>query len=89
MHAERVIAPVGAEHVTEVDAAELLADGSMSVKGAAQFSGLSIAELYKLMGAGRLAIVKHGTRRLIPRKALVLCLGEGLQGGSAAPDGAG
>ena len=83
MNADRAVALIPAEHATEVDAAELLAEGSMSIKDAARFSGLSRAELYKLMGAGRLAFVKHGKRRLIPRKALVRCLGEGLQGGSA------
>ena len=84
MHADRTVALIPAEHATEIDAEELLADGSMPVKDAARFSGLSRAELYKLMGAGRLAFVQHGKRRLIPRKALVCCLGEGLQGGSAA-----
>ena len=83
MHTDRAVALIP-EHAMGVDAAELLADGSMSVKDAARFSGLSRAELYKLMGAGRLAFVKHGKRRLIPRKALVRCLAEGLQGGSAA-----
>ena len=82
MSANRAVA-LAPEDAVGVDAEELLADGSMSVKCAAQFSGLSRAELYKLMGAGRLAFVKHGKRRLIPRKALVRCLGEGLQGGSA------
>ena len=84
MPTSRVAALIPVEHATQIEAAELLADGVMAVKDAAQFSGLSKAELYKLMGAGRLAFVKHGRRRLIPRKALVRCLGESLHGGSAA-----
>jgi excisionase family DNA binding protein len=53
------------------DAKELVADGAMGVKAAQAFTGLSRAELYKLMAAGTLPYLKHGTRRLVPKKALV------------------
>ena len=43
-------------------------------KDAAHSQGLSRAELFKLMRAARLAFVRHGRRRPIPRKALVRCL---------------
>ncbi|HEX4612819.1 MAG TPA: helix-turn-helix domain-containing protein [Urbifossiella sp.] len=66
------------------DGSELLADGTMGVAGAVKFTGLSKPELYRLMAAGRLAFVRHGTRRLIPRKALVTMLAAGLVPATAA-----
>ena len=61
-----------------MDEAEPVVDGAMSVAEAVRFSGLSRSELYKLMTAGRLTYTKVGRRRLIPRKALVGLLSEGL-----------
>ena len=57
---------------------DVLADGVMSVAEAVQFSGLSRSELYNRMSDGTLPFVKHGVRRLIPRKALVGLLAAGL-----------
>lgn len=67
--------------------AELLADGAMSVKEAAEFSGLSRTTLYRLMeqidettGGLKLPYIKmgHGGRRLIPKRALVKLMAEHL-----------
>jgi hypothetical protein len=55
-------------------AEELCADGVMSVREALAFCGFSRAALYREIAAGRLAIVKYGTRTLIPRRGLVLYL---------------
>jgi excisionase family DNA binding protein len=49
----------------------MMAEGTTDVKGAVAFTGLSRPELYRLMAAGKLAFVKYGKRRLIPRRALV------------------
>lgn len=57
---------------------DVLADGCLSVREAVKFSGLSRAELYLRMGDGRLAYVKHGVRRLIPKKSLVELLAANL-----------
>lgn len=54
--------------------ADLMADGSMSVRQASEFSGIPKSTLYEVMDAGRLAYAKAGRRRLIPRKALVAYL---------------
>jgi hypothetical protein len=64
-------------HATD-DATDLVADGVLSVAESMQFTKLSRAELYNLMGAGRLTFVKHGKRRLIPKRALVQLLAYGL-----------
>ena len=56
---------------TNSAAAEVVADGAMGVPEAVRFTGLSRAELYRLMCSGALAWLKHGRRRLIPRRALV------------------
>lgn len=61
---------------------DLLADGVVSIRDAVAFAGLSRAELYRRMGAGELAHVIQGRRRLIPRRALVRMLAAGLRGGS-------
>jgi excisionase family DNA binding protein len=50
---------------------EAVAEGLLSVREAADFSRLSRAELYVMMGRGELLFVKHGRRRLIPKRALV------------------
>ena len=57
---------------------DLLADGVMSIAEAVAFAGLSRTTLYGAMDAGALAYVKRGRRRLIPRRALVAWLAEGL-----------
>ena len=59
-------------------ALDLLADGVMSIAGAVRFAGVSRTTLYGAMDAGHLAFVKRGRRRLIPRRALVAWLAEGL-----------
>jgi len=57
-------------------ATELLADGSVSVNGAAEFTGVSVGELYKAMARGELEFFYHGTSRLIARRELVRWLAE-------------
>jgi len=66
---------------------QLLADGAMSVREAAEFSGLSRTTLYRLMeqidettGGPKLPYIKmgHGGRRLIPKRALVKLMAEHL-----------
>ena len=51
--------------------AELLADGCITVLEAAKFSGLGKTTLYELMDAGRLAYVRVGRARRIPKRELV------------------
>ena len=65
-------------------AEELLADGALGVNAAVKFSGISRSELYALMGDGELKFCKRGRRRLIPKRALVRFLADGLQGGGGA-----
>jgi excisionase family DNA binding protein len=48
-----------------------VSDGNLSIQEATEFSRLSRAELYRLMTAGELTFLKHGKRRLIPRRSLV------------------
>lgn len=56
----------------------LVADGAVTVRQAAAFTGLGKTALYDAMDAGRLAYLKVGKRRLIPRRALVKWLAAGL-----------
>ena len=58
----------------------LCSEGTLTLRGAEAFSGLSKAFLYKLMGEGELAFVRIGRSRRIPRRALVALLEDGLQG---------
>ena len=51
--------------------ADLLADGTVSVKAATGFTGDTRTALYAAMRAGDLAYFNRGRRRLIPRKSLV------------------
>lgn len=51
--------------------AELLADGCITVLEAAKFSGLGKSTLYELMDAGRLAYVRVGRARRIPKRELL------------------
>ncbi len=60
------------------DPLEVLADGAVTVTEAVRFSGLSRATLYATMSEGGLAYIKRGRRRLIPRRALVAWLADGL-----------
>lgn len=48
----------------------LLADGSMTVRQAAEWSGLSRTELFNLMRDGDLPWFRWGQGRMIPRKSL-------------------
>ena len=50
---------------------ELVADGLVTVREAAQWLGLGRAKLYQMMEQGELAYVKIGRARRIPRGALV------------------
>lgn len=65
------------------DVLDLMADGALGVAEAVEFTGLSRAELYRLMLSGRLAFVKHGRRTLIPRVAARRLLAAGLNSGSS------
>jgi excisionase family DNA binding protein len=58
------------------EAKELAKDGAVSVKAAVEFTGVGRASLYAMMGNGELAYIKVGTRRLIPKAALVRMLAE-------------
>lgn len=51
----------------------MMNDGTMTVKQAVAFTGLSRTTLYELMDEGRLYFVRFGAKRtrLIPRRALV------------------
>lgn len=46
-------------------------DGAMTVAQALVFSGIGRTRLYRLMADGELPYARVGTRRLIPRRALV------------------
>jgi excisionase family DNA binding protein len=67
-------------HPTE-SAEALVHDGVFTVPQALEFAGLKRASLYKLMAEGVLRFVRHGNRRLIPRRELRRLLAERLQGG--------
>ena len=75
-------AEIVALDMTDASAAaeELLADGALGVNDAVEFSGLSRSELYEAMRNGALKFCKRGKRRLIPKRALVRLLADGLQG---------
>lgn len=70
---------------TEAPAPSICSDGTLSLPEAIEFTGLGRSELYLRMDDGRLPFVKHGRRRLIPRRALVQMLEAGLVNG---PEGA-
>lgn len=53
------------------DTLRLLRWGALTVRGAAKFSGIGRTELFELMRDGHLPWFKHGTFRMIPRRALV------------------
>jgi hypothetical protein len=60
--------------------ADLLSDGTLGIEQAMEFSGLGRSLLYELMGCGRLPYSKVGARRVIPKRALMKILAEGLSG---------
>jgi excisionase family DNA binding protein len=49
-------------------------EGALTIGGAIEFTGIGRSTLYALMGRGELPYTKVGTRRLIPRRALVALL---------------
>jgi excisionase family DNA binding protein len=49
----------------------LVADGLDTIKDAAAFLKVSVAQIYRLMAAGELPFSKIGRSRRIPRRALV------------------
>jgi excisionase family DNA binding protein len=61
--------------------ADLVADGLMSIRDVASFLGVGRSTAYELMNAGRLAYVKIGRSRRIPRRAVVNLAAEALQTG--------
>jgi excisionase family DNA binding protein len=52
-------------------AAEIVADGLMTVTEAADFLRVARTRIYELMASGDLCYVKLGKSRRIPRRALV------------------
>ncbi len=52
-------------------ACQEVAAGLMTTKEAAAFLGVSIAKLYGLMSTGKLAYVKLGRCRRVPKNALI------------------
>ncbi|VTR97847.1 unnamed protein product [Gemmata massiliana] len=48
----------------------LLADGSMTVRQAAEWSGISRSELFALMHGGHVEWFRRGKNNLIPRRSL-------------------
>jgi excisionase family DNA binding protein len=49
----------------------LVIDGLVTVKEAAHFLSVSVAQVYRIMEQGRLPYVKIGRSRRIPRRAVV------------------
>lgn len=72
---------------TQSDTA-LVADGLLTVDGAAAFCHVARSTIYKAMDAGLLAYVKIGRARRIPRKALIEFAARGLRGGWARDEAA-
>ena len=66
--AEKFVIPFDAKPSAEAMA--LVADGMMTVREAAAFSGICRSDLYCYMERGELPYGKNGRRRLIPRKAV-------------------
>jgi excisionase family DNA binding protein len=60
------------------DAEDLCADGAFTVKEAVHFSGLARTAIYQRIEDGSLPSLRLGRRRLIPKRALVRMLAEGL-----------
>lgn len=62
-------------------AADVVADGVLTVKEACDFLKVGKSEVFKLMGSGELRSLKIGKRRLIPKKAAVDLLAKKLATG--------
>ena len=60
---------------------DLVSDGLVTIREAAQFLRVSRSKLYDLMDNGELKFVKLGRSRRIPRRALIDLAASGLQGG--------
>jgi predicted DNA-binding transcriptional regulator AlpA len=63
---------------------DIVADGAFAIPEAVRFTGYSRASLYRAMDAGQLEYIKLGRRRLIPRRAAIRLLAQGLRGGTRA-----
>lgn len=68
-----VLEPTDAPEVPDI----LLA-GTLSVKGVFEEYGLKRQHLYNLMASGKLTYTQVGRRRLIPRRAVLSLLAQGL-----------
>ena len=64
---------------SDLSAEALVADGCLSIPDAVAFSGLSRSRLYEHIRAGDFPTVKDGRRRLVPRRALIQFLAEGIE----------
>ena len=73
-------ATAGATGSTEVSADDVFGSGCMGVPEAVVFTGLGRSELYEMMSRGELVFTKIGRRRLVPKKALIEMLRQGLVG---------
>jgi excisionase family DNA binding protein len=65
-------------------ARELVADGMATVKEAAAFLRVSVAQLYNLMHNGDVPYLKIGRSRRVPRRALIELAARNLVGGQDA-----
>jgi len=63
------------------EAVQVVRDGLVTVVEAARFTGLSRSSIYALMESGRLAYVKIGRARRVPRRALIELAACSLRGG--------
>jgi len=61
----------------------LVADGLMTVREAARFLSVSQSTLYVLMDSGRLAYVKIGRARRLPRRGVTQFAADNMVGGRA------
>ena len=58
---------------------KLCEDGALTIRQATEFTGLPRTAVYKLLGDGTLPSVRVGRRRLIPKRALIELLAQGLE----------
>ncbi|MBE3597535.1 MAG: helix-turn-helix domain-containing protein [Limnochordaceae bacterium] len=66
-------------------AEQLVADGLLTVKQAAEFLGISRSQVYALMERGELPYVKIGSSRRIPKRALIAFAARHLVAGTSLP----